>query len=366
MMHGRWRISALAALAVLAAFSTGPEVASAQVVTAPPLAPAGTPPRISSEVYSANPLNPDQLNTVRTFVQYYAPQLRGEGPTGDSEIVVARFELLQPLAFPSVSDDFRRQYSRLVAEQLAGAVDPQRPLLTRLNTLIVASKLDPSDAMLSLIAQGLKDPSSAVRYWAVTALGGRTATALNPDQTNRVINELRQMVAGEDALWVLRQVYRVLIELPDPRGLELVVSALNARVAAHVGHPLLPYDAEASGMEAALRRVIRQTAENVNVQASSQNLALAAAKYLQLIGQQGQANADQISGQLGDSYQRMAWVSHQVVTHAQQQFGGNPIPPIPNNQLNWAQINAAAQAARNMLINPPFPFQAEQVAPGSP
>ncbi len=365
MTHGRWRFSALAALSVVAGLAGSPGVVLAQGAGSSSTPTVGAP-RLPSEVFAADPVTPDQLRLIEAYAELWVPQLLGDGTNqgGESQVVSARNELIQPLSFPGVSADFRTQYSRIISRRLSGAVAPDRPLIHRLNTLIVAARLQLDANVFALLLQALEDPSPAVRYWAVKALGGRPAGGLTAQQINDVIAPLEQMLGTEETLHVLQQVYQVLVDLPGTRGLDLVVGALNDRVGAHHGQPLLPYDAEHAGMRGAFQKILSLQPAGVNVDEPMRQLARAAAQYLALMGQQGQPVSDQLRGPLRDSYLRMAELSLQVLSQAKQHFavGGAPLPAI-GNQLNWTQINAAAAAARNMLTNPPFSFNANDLTP---
>lgn len=379
MMIGRWRVGAVCALAVtLASPAFGPAADAQTVVTVtpPPAATGGRGPSLSGELYTAQPLSGDQVTQLDQFVEFWVARvldgglgMPGDGgvdagagaqTTPEATVTAARLRLLEPLSYASVSDDFRAQYTRAILQRMDGALDPQRPLLNRLNAIIVLSRLNLTPQLLELVALGLRDESAAVRYWSVKALTGRPTGGNQGGGGNaqqQLLAQLEELLNREQALAVLEQLFQAMVELPGVQSLDAVIRALTSRVGIHARQPGLPYHAEHTGMRAAYQKIIQLRAGGQPINPQLQALGAAATKYLLLIGQQGQQQGEvELPADVLDSAMTLASLASQIVGEVHSHFGvpGGRPPQVSPQGRNWNEVLLAGQQARDMFTKAPF------------
>jgi len=339
-------------------------------------APAEAPrPTLPADIYQvAGPFTPEQQQAVTTYVDFYINRLI----TGsDNEVVSARAELIGPLA-KGGSNEFNNQYSAILAQRLAASPAMQsqpRPhppeaenpteqrggVIVRLNTMIVTSRLNKDEHVVSLILTGIKDENPAVRYWAVRAVRGNVET-LNAQQRQPLVAALQQMVGGEQADEVLRVLLGALIELD---AVNPVVAALNDLIKLHNGNPRLTYDAKRDAMRSLLQKLQVLNAQNQAVGPQFQQLARAACRYMILISQQAQgANLDPL---IAADHIEMVRLCDLVLRTVHQQLGSAVAQP-PSIQASlarqdWPALQAAALTWRETLKQPPFNFADVDLSP---
>ena len=327
--------------------------------------PASAQDKLPTDIYNAESLSPEQTSQIQAYVSQWAPVLINAEGTGE-QIVTARQRLLQPLGFVS-TDAFRQAYTQAAAQQIPPALDAES-LLPRLNAMIILSRLEMNEEILSLIRRGMQDPNPAVRYWAIKGIRG-SAAALPVAAQRQLLQDLTQMLENEQSEQVLEQTYHAMVELnlPGNQAITRVLEALNQRVAAHVGRPELTYRAEYSGTRTLYQRLLTMQASQGGMDQAFAQLARAAVRYMDLIARQGRQFGEQLPPETLDSYLRMVELAFQVLSDVHRQTGSTA--PVPASlraavaSANWDEVLLAAQQFRDALTQPPFGFEPAAVAP---
>ncbi|MCC7406896.1 MAG: hypothetical protein IT442_02415 [Phycisphaeraceae bacterium] len=310
-------------------------------------------------------LKAEQEETVKQFIQERVDQLTGGD---DAQVLDARRGLMGPLE-KEASQIFRQVYSSYLRADLVTALDNDR-LLVRLNAMILAGSLDDQNA-IELVKKGLSDTSSAVRYRAAVA-GHRLLTGVRFDtRTDRSVFEqelltaIGQRVQKEDSPYVWRPMLETLGQLAQPEARQLLVEALNQRVAAHAANVRLTPDPERAALGGLYRRIVQE----VNVpggsvdRATLRAVALTSYRYFALAAQV-LAEPDGETAVTGD-YQRLLVEADVFLRWTVERLTATPVQIKPLEPLIkgglWEEAVLQAQQWQEVMAASPLAFPAQDL-----
>lgn len=297
-------------------------------------------------------LGPKQQNLIDDYVTHWTDTLENEA---DEQVVEARDQLTEPLGL-GATDHFLNAYSRAVGGRLGDAVRADR-LVSRLNAMIVASRIRKDENVISLIVKGLDDESPALRYWAAKAVrkvAQAPDIAPKPAIQMKLLEQLDMSLRKEQSTVVLEQVFLAMVGVTHGAAVEKVYGGLNHRVRVHVGKPELPYRAERAGMQGLFRRLAEMEAHGVAVGEPFRQIARAAVRYLNLLSKQ--ADGAKLSPDLAKGYSEMAQLCWRVLDYVHQKLESPERAPARPNFFtdNWKDYHVKALRWREILTKNPF------------
>ena len=164
------------------------------------------------------------------------------------DISKARTSLLQLLNYRDARPAFRNEFSALITRRMDPAVNHDDALV-RMNAMIILSAMV-DDGSKTLIDTGLEDDNSAVKRWAMKALGRRMfAWQLQGGKTSEISAAVKQVVAKLDQdppphPIVVEAGLTALLSTNSPEARAALIGQLNKRVEMHAADPKLSYSAE--------------------------------------------------------------------------------------------------------------------------
>ncbi|MEZ6193301.1 MAG: hypothetical protein R3C45_18670 [Phycisphaerales bacterium] len=304
-------------------------------------------------------LSAQEKSTVDTFVDAQVARLKSNDP---AEVAAGRANLFDQFNL-STSQFFLDYYRQSVAQRITPLVQPDQPLMTRLNVAIISAKLSGA-SLVGILQTGAADPSPAVRYWIAKAIGGAAkAKAFDAQQQQDVLNSLAQRLKDEDSSLVLEQVMVAIAEIDLREAIPTVLNGLDSRVTFHQNNPKAPFKPVQGGMQQLYRKLVEQRSGGTNVTNELHNLARIAFRYYTLIGDQLEAISNEAPADDTEAIKQdkavMAGLCGQVMDYVVRDVA-KLTPPQPVATNNAAQLKASAALWRDILKAPPFNFTDEQ------
>lgn len=304
-------------------------------------------------------LTAQEKTTVDNFVQAQVARLQSNDPT---EVATGRARLTDQ--FNLGNPNFVDYYRQSVAQRITPLVQPDQPLMTRLNVAIVSAKFS-GGGLVGVLQTGAADPSPAVRYWIAKAVGtAAKAKAFDAQQQQNILTVLAQRLKDEDSSLVLEQVMLAIAEINLPAAIPTVLDGLDSRVAFHQNNPKTYYKPVHGGTQQLYRKLVEQRSGGGNVTNELHNLARTAFRYYTLIGDQLDAINNEAPADDTDAIKQdkavMAGLCGQVMDYVVRDVA-RLTPPQPVSPNNAAQLKASAALWRDILKAPPFNFTDQQL-----
>lgn len=303
-------------------------------------------------------LTAQQKAAVGGFVDAQVQRLQSDDP-----VQVARGQHLLGEQFGlSTSQFFLAHFRPLIAQRITPLIQPDNPLMTRLNVAIVSAKLT-GDSLVGVLRAGAADPSPAVRYWIAKSVGAAAKSkAFDAQQQQNVLAALAQRLKDEDSSLVLEQVMLAIAEIDLPGAIRTVREGLDSRVAFHASNPKTRFKPVHGGMQQLYRKLVEQRSGGVNVNSDLYDLARIAYRYYALIGNQLDAVDEKAEDAeaIRQDKALMAQLCGQVMNYAVRDVAGQ-VAPQQVAAYTAAQITASAALWRDILKGTPFNFTDEQL-----
>jgi hypothetical protein len=305
-------------------------------------------------------LTPAEEATVDQFVDAQASRLQDQDP---EQVALGRSLIVEQFSL-SNSSFFLDYYRQSIANRVAPLLDPEGPLMTRLNVAIISAKLSGA-SLIHILQAGADDPSPAVRYWIAKAVGAaaKKAGQLDPDEQRDALTVLTRRLKLEEASLVLEQVFLAMSEIQLPEAIQKVLEGLDSRVTFHKKNPNAQYRPVYGGMQQLWRKLIGLDAAGQNVDKELRDLGRIALRYYTL-------SADQLVGGVKDKDAEddkinMIRLSRQVLDYVAKEAQVQAPPPI-NTVIaakNWEELRLTADRWREILKASPFNFTDKQLDP---
>lgn len=326
---------------------------------------AAQPQAIPREIVQAQQaLNAAQRNVVRAAVDADLHLLQTGQP---ADIAEARKRLIARFRLPGASRIFLLDYSARISGSIGPSLAAERPLLVRLNAMIVVSHLVDAGA-IELIRTGLADPSPAVRYWAAKA-ATQVAGQLGDAQHPRLLEILRPVLNKAHGDHVTGQLLLAVIALSPGEAVELALAAINERTTARAADVRLSPAGDLAAMRAMFRRIIFQL--DTLPDATPRRFMQAAYRQLELsarLADPGGALADDIAATLRQDNVEMVRYADRALRETLKAVDADMQGlPAPIEDLvdagKWADIRALRLPNwKQYLSRPPFNFTDAELA----
>ncbi|MEM1099808.1 MAG: hypothetical protein AAGH92_13605 [Planctomycetota bacterium] len=293
--------------------------------------------------------SPEQRQDIEGFVDR---QIAAIADGDETQINQGRANLTDPTRTPGVSDRFMSQFSELVGGKLE-ALMAADDLRVRVNTMVVAMGL-PHPAALEAIRRGLVDESAGVRYPAARAIEGLLSSGqLSAAQTVEILEEIQQLIANEDDVYVVQPLLDAMLATPDNTG--AVLEVLNQRIGRHVDQPEASFAPEASALQSVLSRL--GTAQEPSP-GEVDDLARVSARHLMLAARQ-LADAEVPENGIA-SHVEIIRAASVALEFAYQNRGSRELQPRgvgrPITDQNWPAVIRIAENWVQVLKAEPFNF----------
>jgi hypothetical protein len=309
---------------------------------------------ISQGTISANNISNAQDQEIQKFVSAWADKLG----TGDPEAVRdARTKLMDPLQRGG-TPAFNVTYSKDLSALIRNMVTADKPILVRLNAMIVASRLvDPG--VVPLIQTAVVDDSPAIRFWgAKTASEYATNVKEIPfaDQTV-ILDSLSGALAREQYSEPLQQMIIAMCKLTIPQATDRVLIGLNNRVTACATNPNTSRSADYQGMRLIFTRLVQQVGSGIPVDPKTV-VALVKVAYRNALLSAAVLDANNVNEQYVRDYTEMLTLSDTVMKWGYTDLNPSGTPPpsfkdvIPLSQ--WPKIRLGLLEWEKILQQPPF------------
>lgn len=309
-------------------------------------------------------LNASQQATVNTFLDLQVGRLQSDDPT---EVARGRDLIVQQPGL-SNSDFFRAYYRKALATRVVPLIQPNGPLITRLNVAIVSPKLIGKD-LVAILKAGAGDPSPAVRYWIAKAVGTAAKdNVFDAQQQQELLLVLAGRLKAEDSSLVLEQVMLAIAQIDLPDAIKTVLDGLDSRVVFHQKNPDAQFKPILNGMQQLWSKLIAQSTGGQNVNKELYELARIAYRYYALIAEQmsalnevdEEANEEQIE-QIKQDKALMAQLCARVMDYVVADVAKLSAPqPVDTN--NAVELTVSAARWRDILKAGPFNFSDEQLS----
>ncbi len=298
--------------------------------------------------------------TVSQYLDTYVEQLQSEQP---SEVAQARSRLTDPIGL-SNSDFFKDFYLAGLAQRITPLIDPNEPLMTRLNVAIISAKLTGQE-LVAILQASANDPSPAVRYWICKSVGkAAKAGAFDAAQQKDVLTVLADRLKAEDASLVLEQVLIALAEINLSDASKTVLEGLHSRVSFHKQNPDARFKPVQNGMQQLWSKLIAERTDGQNVTKELYDLGRSAYRYYALIAEQMpeyELATDEADIAVKSDKAQMASRCVQVMTYVVQDVA-NQNAPLPVNTNIAAELAASRELWREIFKGPPFNFSDEELS----
>ncbi len=318
-------------------------------------------------VTTESALTADQRERIEAYVDLrLAWLLKGQS----DQVTQAREELIEPFGLVGASRIFTLAYSAAVSKRLINVIH-SNDLLVRINTMIVAASLiDPG--VVRLIEIGLTDDNPAMRYCAAKAVGDAdtvdvpgTRRELSRDNQQQLLAAMKKAAEAESSQQVLHRLLLGIVSLEVPEAAVYLMEQFNQRVAQYTTDPSLPV--------APMTQVLRMMYINL-IQASARGKELskdvidsvtrvafryqvASAAILNIGAPTAEIKRAHIE-MIGLTDSILNWVAQTVLDE------GSPRPGSVKNELaieNWPGVMLETEDWRQLLLDPPFGFTAEEL-----
>ncbi len=301
--------------------------------------------------------------TVDAFVDAQAARLQSDDP---EQVALGRSLLAEQFGLGG-SDFFFEYYRPTISKRVAPLLNPDGPLMTRLNVAIVSAKLS-GQSLITVLQAGADDPSPAVRYWIAKAVG---STAKSKGLTNQeqkdVLAVMARRLKAEDSSLVLEQVMLAMAEIELEDAIQKVLEGLDSRVTFHKQNPNARFKPVHGGMKQLWSKLIALRSDNQNVDDELFELARIAFRYYTLIADQLNADNKNKDNEEAEEAKQdkvaMAVICGRVMDYAAKDVA-HLTPPQAVNPNNAAELRVSADRWIEVLKAPPFNFTSEQLAVG--
>ncbi len=188
----------------------------------------GAPPPINGLV-GQNSLSPPDRAHVRTYAEFYCNQLAaGDIPTAEE----AKQQLLDPLRSPVISGYFRLEYSKVLVENLAAAIDGDKPHAA-VNAMYLIGSLG-TERALEVIKDHIdaqKEDCFELRLWAAKAFQMiAEADQLDPNDLNPLLRQLGIACRNETEPLVLRRQFEAIASVDSPVARDVLLDAISKKL----------------------------------------------------------------------------------------------------------------------------------------
>ncbi|MFP4145922.1 MAG: HEAT repeat domain-containing protein [Phycisphaeraceae bacterium] len=328
-------------------------------------APAAAQDRLSADLVTAEAHDQPQRQQIRDYAaQWLEVLLQGQ----PEQIPQARSRLLQPLNMEP-SDSFLSIYAPALQPEDDGADGPvlsqglqsDKPLATRLNTIIVLTNL-PGQQSIDLLVDALEDPNPAVRYWAAKAIGrlageNQFTTQRRQDLLDTLLTRLNE----DETAAVCQQILLAAGEIDATRMLEILNDRLN-QIARKPGQSVL-------AEQVALRQFYLDLAAAGDADPDLvEELGRTALRYLRLAARE--LDSQRVGGQQADIYAGTV----RVADNALRFVHGNRNSSVDHpgsldsliNSENWQTVLQRADQWERALQASPFNFSQEELSIPAP
>ena len=304
-------------------------------------------------------LTDDEKATIDTFLDVQVGRLKSDD---SAEVAEGRARIADQFNL-STSEFFLNYYSQGLADRVTPLIQPDVPLMTRLNVAIVSSKLS-SQGQVDLLQDGASDPSPAVRYWIAKAVGTTAKKGTFDAQQQRdVLVVLAGRLKAEDSSLVLEQVMLAIAEIDLDDAIKTVLEGLDSRVIFHRENPDARFKPVLNGMQQLWSKLIAQSTGGANVKNDLYELARIAYRYYALIGEQMQALQDAGNGgndDLDKDKALMAQLCARVMDYVVKAEALGAPQPVDTNSA--AELKVSAARWKDILKAPPFDFTDEDLS----
>jgi len=305
-------------------------------------------------------LAPAQKATIDQFVDTQVERLKkSEDP---EEVALGRSLLVEQFNL-SNSSYFLDSYRESIANRVAPLLDPNGPLMTRLNVAIISAKLSGAN-LVKILQAGADDPSPAVRYWIAKAVGSAAkAKQLNTAEQRDALDVLARRLKLEESSLVLEQVMLAMSEIQLPEAIQKVLEGLESRIAFHRDNPNAQYRPVNGGMRQLFSKLIGLRAADQNVDKQIRQLARIALLYYSLASEQLAEGAGNEEAE--NDKANIVVLCRQILEYSIQ---GSILTAPPSISIlietkNWKELHLTADRWRDILKGPPFNFTDEQLNP---
>lgn len=239
-------------------------------------------------------LNADQRQAAEAFIAYWLDQLATAVP---SSVKLAKTELANPLKSAISSDDFKGEYSRLLANGMERRDIHEHPsVLVRLNAMIIAGYITGDDG-IPTAAAGLADDNPGVRFAASASLNRIASVEETETNAAAIANLHRALFSAitgpaetEAHPDVRHNLYRVLNANRQPEARRALLKLLAARADDYAKYGVTDaIYAEADALDGLRRKIVemwvtsnKATQQSV-VKPIIRDQAAVSGKYVQLI-----------------------------------------------------------------------------------
>jgi len=315
----------------------------------------------ASILQAQDELTNDAKAEVDAYVEAQVARLQSSEP---DQVALGRSLLAEPFGLGK-SPTFIKYYSQAIAQRVAPLLNPEGPLMTRLNIAIVSAKLS-GQSLVTVLKPGADDPSPAVRYWICKAVGAAAKNKrINKQQQQEVLDVMAGRLKAEDSSLVLEQVMLAISEIELPEAIEKVLEGLDARVKFHKENPGARFKPVHGGMQQLWSKLIALRAGNQNVDKEQKELARIAFRYYALIAQQMEAGIENPDEQEANAIKQdkvaMAGICGRVMDDIARNVA-RISPPQLVDPNNTAELKVSVGRWRDVLKAPPFNFTDEQLA----
>lgn len=313
-------------------------------------------------VTSVTALSPEYIRLIDVYVAQRVERLIEGDP---KEIRSAREGLLDPLGLVGASDVFLVAYSRAVSSRLSPGVNLEKPLIVRLNVMIIAAALrDPGVARV--IEAGLDDENPAVRYWACKAAGRVSSRGTIPgDVQLSLLNKLSGRLSKETDPAVSEQVLRGLVGLSIPEATEQLLTKLNEKVQQFAAQPQTPAGVVVDVLRTLFVNAVRANATGQRAsEVQLRRMMLVGYRYMDLsstlldLGLVGPGTKQEHIELLQITDAMLIWAAGQSLP------GGRSTPDSVKRQIelgNWPAVRLRAQEWKLVLVSEPLNFKEQDL-----
>ncbi len=306
-------------------------------------------------VTATTALTPAQQAHVEDYLDDKTQALTEGNP---DEVVQARQELIEPLAWAGGTDIFHLAYSAAASHRLTQAVNSDQ-LHVRLNAMIVVSSLhDPG--VVRLIQKGLADPSPAIRYWAGKAVDVGVTSRLSVREQQILLKALTDAMLKEKSERVLQRLLVGLVGLDIPEAAMKLLDGLNTRVDLHALNPNLPLGAALEGLRKLFVKTVQAKSEGREIPVGTiREMALVAFRYMTLSATLLDMN--RVSQESNTYYQDMIKLADAMLGWTARQMPPEDglLPMSIKSEVStqdWPLIRLRSEEWKRVLMKAPFNF----------
>ena len=188
----------------------------------------GDPPPVNGLVGQAS-LSPQDRVQVRTYTDFYCKQLAAGDVQAADE---AKQQLLDPLRSPVISGNFRLEYSKVLAANLAGVIGGNKPHAA-VNAMQLLGSLG-TDQALDVINDHIDTQQEShfeIRLWAAKAFQMvAESDRLDADDLNPLLRQLVIACRNETEPLVLRRQFEAIASVDSQVARDVLLGAIGKKL----------------------------------------------------------------------------------------------------------------------------------------